>query len=559
MSVPETGKQQFDARRLVLPLVVLCFALLLRVVGLGWGLKNDLHNQSYHPDEEVNYRVSRLIEPAKLHFTPGFYNYGTLYLTSLRVAGDMAGAYGGRSDNPDWDWDFIRRCELAGRIISVICGSLACLTIFFAARRVTSDWGAFAAGLMLAISPALVVHAHFATVDTMALLFVCLALLYALKLLADEEPAILRWAILGGVCAGLSAGTKYIGGLSVVMPLMALVLRRPPKLALGLVACSGATVLAFVVSTPGCLLDTRAFVRDFLFEQHHAATGHGIVFVGTAPGILYHASNLILGMGLLAFFLGVGALVWAGLQRLRWSWVLWLFIVLYGATICSQQVKFMRYVFPLMPAIAVGIGYAVGEGHIRGRGYKTLVALGILGIGGLAKGGLRGTVPYLVNMASQDARDQAAVWIKAKSSDNTVVGLVSDPWFYTPPLYPDTAMVRMIPFRERIERMFDATRPRVVAYIPPPENAVNPWDDRLLTSMKPEYVVFSEYEREDIDRLATMGSVPDEFSPNVERYKEFVTDLQANYEQVAVFGTGVDVVEDMRHVVPTIYVWRRKG
>ncbi len=59
--------------RWLVPLLVFLAALAIRLPGIGWGLKNDLHNQSYHPDEEVIYWASQRVEPAKLKFTPGFY------------------------------------------------------------------------------------------------------------------------------------------------------------------------------------------------------------------------------------------------------------------------------------------------------------------------------------------------------------------------------------------------------------------------------------------------------------------------------------------------------
>ncbi|HLK17186.1 MAG TPA: phospholipid carrier-dependent glycosyltransferase, partial [Fimbriimonadaceae bacterium] len=377
MSEAPTPKKPFEPRLLLLPGILFVVALLIRLPGITWGLKDEQHNQSLHPDEEVNFRVTRAIEPAHLSFTPGFYRYGTLYLTAMRVAEDVAYGYSGGSEHPEGDWDYIRTGELAGRVVSALAGSLLCVVAYFTSLRFTSKLGACAAAATLAVAPGLAVHSRFATVDVFATLFVALAALYAVRLLLDENPPWIRCAILGGICAGLSAGTKYTGGLALLMPLAAIVLRRPAKPLLLGAASIVASLAAFVVSTPGCLLDTQRFVQDVTDEMKHVAIGHGMVFTGTSSGFLYHLSNLFLGVGILLTLLGIGGLIWAAITKQRWAWVVLAFALPYYVVIGRQEVKFLRYTFPLTVALAAGVGYAVGEGDRRSGGYRSLVALGI--------------------------------------------------------------------------------------------------------------------------------------------------------------------------------------
>ena len=116
-------------------LVVLAF--LIRLLGVGWGLPNALHNQSYHPDELVIWSYAQQIEPSKLHFDPGFYNYGTLYLTLLRVASDVVSAYSGSEG-----WAAIGQMHLAGRLLSVLFGAGTVWFVFQMLRRRTHLFGA---------------------------------------------------------------------------------------------------------------------------------------------------------------------------------------------------------------------------------------------------------------------------------------------------------------------------------------------------------------------------------------------------------------------------------
>jgi len=572
--VSESSNQRtsFDLKRLILPAILFLVALLIRLPGLTWGLKDDQHNQSLHPDEELNFRVSRAIEPAHLSFTPGFYNYGTLYLTAFRVASDFAFAYSGGSDHPDMDWDYIRKGELAGRVVSMLAGSLLCVVVFFAARRFTSDIGAMAAGLCMAVAPALVVHSRFATVDVFATLFVALAALYALRLLVDENPQWVKCAILAGICAGLSAGTKYTGGLAVLMPLAAIALRRPPKALMLGAASALAAVLAFIVSTPGCLLDTAAFMRDFNYERVHSQTGQGMVFTGTLPGYLYHLDNLFLGMGFILTLLGFGALVWAAVRKERWVWVLLAFALPYYILIGRAEVKFMRYVFPVTLALAAGVGYAVGEGHRLRKGYGALVALGIFGIGGIGPGGLRGAWFFTSAMIGPDNRELVKPNLKkegweapgevlfdpdGKSADVNV-GLVSDPWFWSPTLYRDTALGRFIPAAIRKERLDASAHPHAEVYTPFDGSEAKSYDPGLI-AQQPEYIAYSDFELMYVERVSKMEHVPDDFIDDVARYKEFRAALERDYKPDVQYGSSGDMVEDMRYVMPTVYVWIRKS
>ena len=568
MSEPSKPKISFDLKRLILPAILFLLALLIRLPGLTWGLKDDQHNQSLHPDEELNFRVSRAIEPAHLSFTPGFYNYGTLYLTSLRIAGDVAFAYSGGADHPDMDWDYIRKGELAGRVVSMLAGSLLCVVVFFATRRITSDFGAMAAGVCLAASPGLVVHSRFATVDVFATLFVALAALYALRLLMDEDPPWLKCAILAGACAGLSAGTKYTGGLAVLMPLAAIGLRRPPKAVLLAASSALAAVLAFIVSTPGCLLDTQRFLQNFHDEMVHSQTGHGMVFAGTSSGFLYHIGNLFLGLGIILTLLGFGTLAWAVVRKERWVWVLLAFALPYYLLIGRAEVKFMRYVFPLTITFAAGVGYAVGEGHRLRKGYGTLVALGILGVGGIDAGGLRGAWFFTSAMTSIDNRELVkpnlkqggwpAPGEKAVGTLDVNVGLISDPWFWSPTLYSDTAMGRFIPAAVRKERLDGSAHPHAEVYTPTDGSEAKPYDSGLI-AMKPEYIAYSDFELMYVERVSKMEHVPDDFIDDVSRYKAFMAALEADYKPDAQYGGSGDMVEDMRYVMPTVYVWIRKS
>lgn len=556
-----------DRGRLVLPAILFALALLLRLFGIGWGLKNDLHNQSYHPDEPLIWAVSQQLEPAKLHLTPGFYNYGTLYLTVLKVTSDMTGAYTGTPDGKDPDalWAYVSRCHLAGRIVSAVAGAGTVLVVFLMMRRFLGDFGASIGAAAILVAPAHVVHSRFQTVDVFATFLLAVGAYFALRLIPvgkEEAPpkVAMRWVILSALFVGLSAGTKYTGILGLLSLWMVLFLCRRSTFLKDAAVSLGVAILSFLVATPGALLETQAFLRDVGFEMSHTAEGHGLVFAGTANGYLYHFANLMSGIGVAILFIGLAGLVYAAYRKQYWVFALLAFFLPYYFLIGGATDKYMRYTFPLYIAIAAGFGFAMVEGHRKQGMGLAVVLLGLLGLGGVFDGrGLMGAGKDTQWMMNPDPRDAAARYLKeaANAKPDTVVGLPSDPWYWSPPLFPDSTCLRSVPFSNRMELMQRATHPRV-AYFVEPGGSHHPYDSRLITETKPDYVAISSLEMMPRERLSRRTGLGDEASVVGEQFKQFWLALTRDYVVDRQFGSVTESVEDMQYIQPIVWIWKRK-
>lgn len=530
--------------------MVFAAALLLRLIALDWGLPSQDRHFSLHPDEPIVLAASRAIEPAQGNFAPGFYNYGTLYLTLSRVAGDVALGWPGVESEPAWSE--ARRLHLAGRVVSALAGAWAALLVVLLLLPRAGRIGAIAGGIALAFASGHVEHSRFQTVDVVATALALASLLYASRLASSEGDRPWRDALLAGVFAGLAAGAKYGAGLTLVGLVVAALLRFR---ALGLrhvAAAASVALLAFLITTPGALIEWEVFSRDLRYEFGHVAEGHGLVFAGTTSGWVYHLGNLTAGYGALALALSFAGL-WLA-RRAPWCVPLLVFAALYYVTIARADVKFFRYTLPLFPVLAAGFGVLVGRAasteSFRGR-------LGLVGCLIVLGGMLAASARITAWMLGPDPRFIAAQHLRRAHPDG-VVGLVSDPWFYTPTLYPETAMPRPLFVREGFAAMDRARRPRVLRHLPVDPAKRIDWDLRLLDEDQPDVVVYTSFETEGLSRFGESAAPPDRFRLQIERYRAFQSRLRQDYEVEAIYGVGGPSIHDLMYVYPSVVIWKRR-
>lgn len=575
IGVSEGPLQRFPWLPKVLPWALVLFALGFRLMGIGWGLPTADRYHSLHPDEEVILRYSQQINPAGLDFDPGFYNYGTLYLTLLKVTSDVVTAYGGGPDprQPASVAAYVARLHMGGRVLSAVAGAAMVLFVFWICRRWLDFWPSISGAAVVAAAPGLVVHSRFQTVDVVAAFFLVVSAHFSLRLIPDanrEEAHPARLALLSGFFAGLSAGVKYTG-VFVMLCLFAAVFYRPRPERLRLIVTGGAAALiAFVLTTPGILTNTGKFLEDFRYEMAHTSTGHGLIFTNTLPGYLFHLENLTVAMGPILAAMGLVGLLGGVWKRQPWAVALGLFFLAYFVLIGRAEVKFLRYVFPLIPVLAVGFAYAMQAAHRRGGVARLGVVIGIFGLFGVDPGGgLRSAATMTGWMAGEDPRDIAGKRLRDLAAERPIrVGLASDPWFYTATLYPEVGAMRPFyssalrarnpEYRQPLDFMTAARRPEVVLYLPPLIDDRYSWDVRLLEELAPDYVVISSFEAADPARLANATNLTGPEKLQVDRAKAFRDRLTQDYEVAYRDGGGGPAIHDMHYIRPEIWTWVRK-
>jgi hypothetical protein len=463
MKVQTERHMELGARRaicltvgeLVMISVALALALLLRVYGLEWGLPSTSRVHSYHPDEITVIGPTLHMNIFAGEMNPHFFNYGSLFLYAVYFARLFAEGYGfldlthffkafstggwvGVSESVAAVTEFAK-LHLLARWLSVLCGIATVLLVFLWVRRIASSWAAFIASLLLATFPMHVQHSHFATVD------VPLTLLTTLSLYLASSAETGRRFLLAAFVAGLATAVKYSVAPALWLTLVILWGRQTSwfNAVVRIAGITAAMGLGFLLGCPYSVLAFQEFWRDFYWETFvHSRIGHGYVFAETGNGHWFHLTvNLPAAVGVPAVLLALAGILPFGSPKpnegddprfthyaSRIATVV--FALAYFIPLGFAQVRFARYLMPLLPVLALWAGWAWEK--LRWRNFWRLTSVATVAytlLCGIAIASL---------FAPPDPRDEAAAFIAeyARKFRPLTVAMHDLPWFYTPPICP---------------------------------------------------------------------------------------------------------------------------
>ena len=262
--------------------ILLLFAAGLRIVGIGYGWLEPEYFPSYAPYGMAHEQLP--VNPDSFHIVgiplemslkrrlnPEFFNYPSLLINSNYLLFQLTGAAQGLS-LADRDGQTLRNYAafplyVFSRIYSVLGGLLMVACAYATARIIAGPYAALCAGLLVACSYSLVVHAHYvkpstaATALMMLALWACTAALYSRGVAWRE-----RMTILAGMATGLAASTFYNGAAValIVVPagLVLLYRHRTRRMLAVALACWLAMPLFFLLASPYILRDFGHFWHD---------------------------------------------------------------------------------------------------------------------------------------------------------------------------------------------------------------------------------------------------------------------------------------------------------
>ena len=379
---------------------LLLAALALRLYGIDWDA-----GRGFHPDERSFYLRATdmfrvLTQDAGYEDLPWFREHPEMRPGLPNLGTALAAAESPL--NPHWfplgsiliyallpilaaaepftDWGALD-LRFAGRILAALADTASVGMMFIIGRRAYGhltyghrtygQWTGLLAAALTAFAVVHIQHAHFYRPEPFTIL-ASLGALWAMLRLIDTWR--IRDAILLGVMVGMALATK-IAVAPILLPLLLTFLwiardRAAARggsltpLAVGwtvpLVATTGAwALLTFFITTPYALLDLSAFLDD-IREQTRMAQEAGRFpftwqYADTPPFWYQIRQSAIWGLGLP---LGIAAwlaapftlwMAWRGGAAARADWLLLAWAVPAFVFLELFEVKFLRYLFPLLP------------------------------------------------------------------------------------------------------------------------------------------------------------------------------------------------------------------
>lgn len=243
---------------IILWAIVLC-ALALRL----WGAAHQLPFKTNIEEDDFIYTALKYgtgdLNP-HWFFHPPLYSYllfglyGVFYL-----AGSLAGLFSG----PD---DFIvlylsdpTGFYLIARVFNAVLAVPAILLIYRLGRGLFSRRCALAACFFFAVMPLDLLYSHLGCTEPLLVVFVLLSAVFAYRVMSGGG---LGNSLCAGACAGLAAGTKYIGVFSFALLLVAHLVARDNRRWGRLVASVVAGAIAFLAVCPFPLLSSAEYIEN---------------------------------------------------------------------------------------------------------------------------------------------------------------------------------------------------------------------------------------------------------------------------------------------------------
>ncbi len=352
--------------------LILVITLLLIITGLR-GL-----DFGFHWDELPNQvdPVRRSIKKKTL--LPAFYTYPSVnyWLNLTALAPSAANALLNDMNIEEHliasidTFTYLERIRAIHVFVSALSVVWVYLTVWFWRR---SPWEAFLAGAILGLSWEVAYHSRWAAPDTIMMQFGALTLLMMVMLHLRPDEA--RWRRLGALSAALAFGTKYPGGLFLIVLLLLVYVsqrnvRDRRERAASLVETAGIFAAVFVLTTPGSVLQPWTF-WEHVIEAFDWYRVRGLFGFTVEPGIEHLSkmvtyislelfSNYALLAAIVAIFAVVGAIAVVA-ESYRLAIALVLFPILYVLFFSIQSLMIVRNLLVLAPFIAVLAAHGIAK------------------------------------------------------------------------------------------------------------------------------------------------------------------------------------------------------
>ena len=433
---------------------ILLIALSLRI----WGLNYDLP-YIYHPDEPLSLSIIQPIfitsdpNPHFFEYPSVFYYLNALAYIPYYLAGKLLGIFTSRTDilPPMTLIMGVSKAQLPstiimGRMITVIFG-IGCVALTYAiGKQLTGKTSiGLIAALMLAVAYPNVSLSRFISPDTFVVFFATASFLASVMIYQQGKT---KYYLIAGICVGLTASTKYNGGL-IVLPMILAHFLRYGKLALkqrniylALLLCG----VGFLIGTPFAVLDFPTFWAGMKFQAFHYSTGHPGMEGNTLKFYLdymWRTGGILYILSILGIFQGIYA-------RSKEIILLSSFPLVYFVFINLMVVRNDRTFLPLTPFLfilaASFLVYLFNKSaELVSKRKQNIIQIILYGISIIA---LLYPLFFLVNktilLTSPNSRETSRIWIEDNLPAGAKIAIESYSPFVDPTRFSVEGIVRMI-------------------------------------------------------------------------------------------------------------------
>lgn len=434
--------------------IILLIALLARI----WGVNYDLP-YIYNPDEPLYVIISQNIFKTG-DLNPHFFNYPSLffYVNALAyipyyLLGKLLGVFHTPSNllsSISLAMGVTRAqmptTVLLGRIVTICFGVGTVGLTYFVGKRITGRTSVgILASLMAAISPTNVWYSRLITPDTFVTFFSLASFLASI--LVYQQRKIWQYAV-AGICVGLTASSKYNGGLIVLPLLLAHFLNygkagfKQPKLYLALLLCG----IGFLATTPYAIFDSAKFLNDLKFEAQHYSTGHAGM---EGNALIWYLNYMWQNAGVI-YILAALEILRGIYSRSKEIFLLSIFPIVYFVFISSFAIRNDRTFLPLTPFLfLLAASFLV---HLMSKANelqsKALRKFAILTIACLSVASLilptSKTFTDTIRLTTPDSRETARIWINKNLPTGAKIAIESYSPFVDPTRFSVYGFGRMI-------------------------------------------------------------------------------------------------------------------
>ncbi len=419
-------------------------ALVVAIGGFTWGLPDDTHIQSYHPDEANVTRSLQAMRPRNLDFNPHFFGNPTFFtyqIGALALGASATGFLPAESTKEFWisHPQAVRRFYILGRGLSFCYAVFSAVLLYIVALETTTSRRAALLATALYVSlPAFAIHSHYMTVTASAVFWSLLALYFALRL---RRLGSWKNYILAGLFAGLAVSTKlnnaFLPLAIIVASLQAGKIHNwkevffSPRLWVSLLVCAG----AFAAASPYYVLSRGSVQSDWHNQENMRA-----LFDFSTPAALLLKdfwNNLSGGCGhILAavFLISVPAAFLVDRKRLAPFLAVALPFLAIAAK--SGYWAFPSRMLPLLAILSI-LTAVLCCAQYRRRPARWVLAAVVLA-------GLLATVPwnvaYLNLMSGGHVRRESSLWIEEHIPFGSSIIVLDTPYFEVPDIVYENAL-----------------------------------------------------------------------------------------------------------------------